>query len=593
MYFQLNNIPYWKGAYMIKKVNHSITAGNMSTSFEGIRVNRYAIPASDGAVAIHKTTGGETSTTASGGTPSGGGTPSVTGPSGGVGGSDIVGNPNLTITDVIDFNVANITEMKPLICITPAHGPKSNKHLEWGWSTKVVDKMVSILKSYKYKDGTPYNVQRCNKGGNHTGKGYSMIETRNLVKKYGSKKVISLVPHWNGCGQKHYTALKGGKDDFTREDSIKLMECVCACAKEVKAKSASFTTMPKGAMDGSCSVVQFPARKKDDGTISYKSCDGATQQDCACALTENWFADYPKGCNWAGANYKDKDSEGRFKTMRAWLESDEGVQTIAEINAKGIKKYIDYINANGLINVSGKQVTPAPQANYEEKTLEEYIKEGKMVDVTKLGGSAANIKVDIRYSTSNNIFKGNVYGDLRKAYLAKNFANKIVKAQEELEKHNATAGTKYTLIIWDAVRPNSIQIKAYKDPRTWPSGQYGKAGDKSIFGKPKGFKCPDGTVGTGSLHSYGVAVDLSIYDKSKNTLLNMGTDFDSTDKAKSAKNASASLIGKEARANRDLLFKVMSAAGLIPISNEWWHFQESFGGKTNASSSKANGYYVK
>jgi hypothetical protein len=280
MYFQLNNIPYWKGAYMIKKVNHSITAGNMSTSFEGIRVNRYAIPASDGAVAIHKTTGGETSTTASGGTPSGGGTPSVTGPSGGVGGSDIVGNPNLTITDVIDFNGANITEMKPLICITPAHGPKSNKHLEWGWSTKVVDKMVSILKSYKYKDGTPYNVQRCNKGGNHTGKGYSMVETRNLVKKYGSKKVISLVPHWNGCGQKHYTALKGGKDDFTREDSIKLMECVCACAKEVKAKSASFTTMPKGAMDGSCSVVQFPARKKDDGTISYKSCDGATQQDC-------------------------------------------------------------------------------------------------------------------------------------------------------------------------------------------------------------------------------------------------------------------------------------------------------------------------
>jgi hypothetical protein len=60
MYFQLNNIPFWKGAYMIKKVTHNITAGNMNTTFEGIRVNRYAIPISDGAVIIDKKTGDET-----------------------------------------------------------------------------------------------------------------------------------------------------------------------------------------------------------------------------------------------------------------------------------------------------------------------------------------------------------------------------------------------------------------------------------------------------------------------------------------------------------------------------------------------------
>jgi hypothetical protein len=53
MYFQLNNIPLWRGAYMILKVSHNITAGNMVTSFEGVRVSRYAMPMSTGAAAIY------------------------------------------------------------------------------------------------------------------------------------------------------------------------------------------------------------------------------------------------------------------------------------------------------------------------------------------------------------------------------------------------------------------------------------------------------------------------------------------------------------------------------------------------------------
>ena len=48
MYFQLNNIPMWKGAYMIYKVEHSIKAGNMTTNFSGTRLNKNAIPFTDG-----------------------------------------------------------------------------------------------------------------------------------------------------------------------------------------------------------------------------------------------------------------------------------------------------------------------------------------------------------------------------------------------------------------------------------------------------------------------------------------------------------------------------------------------------------------
>lgn len=44
MYFQLNNLPMFKGAYMIVSVKHNIVPGNMTTTFTGIRVSKHQIP---------------------------------------------------------------------------------------------------------------------------------------------------------------------------------------------------------------------------------------------------------------------------------------------------------------------------------------------------------------------------------------------------------------------------------------------------------------------------------------------------------------------------------------------------------------------
>lgn len=43
-YFQLNNIPLFKGAYMIINMEHNITAGDMTTKFTGVRMSRYELP---------------------------------------------------------------------------------------------------------------------------------------------------------------------------------------------------------------------------------------------------------------------------------------------------------------------------------------------------------------------------------------------------------------------------------------------------------------------------------------------------------------------------------------------------------------------
>lgn len=47
MYFHLNNIPMFRGAYMIIKVSHNITANSMTTKFKGVRIKNTKTPLVD------------------------------------------------------------------------------------------------------------------------------------------------------------------------------------------------------------------------------------------------------------------------------------------------------------------------------------------------------------------------------------------------------------------------------------------------------------------------------------------------------------------------------------------------------------------
>lgn len=331
MYFQLNNIPMWKGAYMIKKVSHNIVAGNMTTNFEGVRINRYAIPLTDSAVIIAKDTGGRgDSVDNSDEFPVGGDNNPTTGDGGLVPkGKDtnITADPNVQITDTIDFEPSNVSKQKPIICLTPPHGPKTQKRQEWEWGTKLVDTIVEELKKEKYKDGTPFNIQRCNKGGKHSGKnGYSTIETQNIIKKYGSENVISIVPHWNGAAGNYHGTFVNKVSKGVREDSMRLAECMVPEFLKVKEKRNDLD-IPKGMMDGACDIKN----------LGENNTDGAPQLNCACVLTENWFADYPAGCNWS--------SEPPIENSgRKWLLSEQGIKEVSMAHVNGIKRYIETLS---------------------------------------------------------------------------------------------------------------------------------------------------------------------------------------------------------------------------------------------------------
>ena len=203
--------------------------------------------------------------------------------------------------------------------------------------------------------------------------------------------------------------------------------------------------------------------------------------------------------------------------------------------------------------------THGQQVDYDQR-----IREMGLVDVQTLNDS---IMVELRYATTDNFIKQNVYGSLRKAYLLPHFAKKVALAQEILSQRYPG----YRLLIYDAARPRSVQRHMRQ----------------VVEGTPYSAYVADDT--RGGRHNYGVAVDLTIADKDGRPL-DMGTPFDHFDrtawvgdginttlqhfKKYIAQMQQQGLISAEAAANRTLLVEIMDAVGLRPYAKEWWHYQE-------------------
>lgn len=353
MYFQLNNVPMWKGAYMIQKVTHSIKPGDITTKITGVRQNKYAVPLTDanmigfiGKIGSEVGADNETYT--------------QLGELNSIEITDTIGDNTtvLNLANESDFKPENVSENNPLICLTPAHGPKTQKKNEWSWSSQLIDeKIIPMLKAKKIIDANgnelSLNIHRCNVDGKNSNKvGYNLKETEELIKKYGSKKVISIVPHWNGGGGRYYVIFDGKvlgdrKDIHSawtnprspkyREDSVILAKFMAAEVNNFLDKKDLYTKAPDG---------MFKNLKTDMHLLFTESynpdkTDPAVKMNCACILTENWFADY--GTGYDRTNYNQLIN-GHYTNGRAWLESDEGLTAIGEMHVKAIINYINSLN---------------------------------------------------------------------------------------------------------------------------------------------------------------------------------------------------------------------------------------------------------
>jgi D-alanyl-D-alanine dipeptidase len=163
------------------------------------------------------------------------------------------------------------------------------------------------------------------------------------------------------------------------------------------------------------------------------------------------------------------------------------------------------------------------------------------------------IRVDLKYSGTDNFVRQDVYGDLDKCFLQKEAAAKLAAAQKKLTEIKPG----WRLLVFDGARPRRIQAQFFAIVKGTPQQQY--VADPA----------------RGSIHNYGAAVDLTIVDAAGREV-DMGTPFDFFgDLAQPRLESEFLAQGKLAREqldNRLLLRKVMTSAGFLPISNEWWHF---------------------
>ena len=196
--------------------------------------------------------------------------------------------------------------------------------------------------------------------------------------------------------------------------------------------------------------------------------------------------------------------------------------------------------------------TPAAVHQTEPiSSLEQRLIKQGLINVARFDPT---IMVDLKYASDDNFMNSSVYGDLTCAYLYPEPALMLILASRILRDRHP----ELRILVGDAVRPRSVQHKMW-DLVVGTSQQHYVA--NPFFG---------------SMHNYGAAVDVTLYNVETGEELDMGTSFDYFGpRAQPLLEEEFLRLGKLSReqiANRLILREVMVEAGWHPINIEWWHF---------------------
>ena len=210
-----------------------------------------------------------------------------------------------------------------------------------------------------------------------------------------------------------------------------------------------------------------------------------------------------------------------------------------------------------LISVFGFSQTNKKQAKKIEITKVKPIPKPKgmehLVDIQEIDPT---FKIDVKYATSDNFMGKKLYFNIERIYLQKEVALRLAKCQAFLKKTQP----KYSLLVYDGVRPLSVQQAMWDALDSLPPVQRGK-----FVSNPA----------NGSVHNYAAAVDVTICDQFGKPL-DMGAGYDDIREiaypSLEAKFLAEGKLTKKQVANRKLLRRVMESQQFKNIPSEWWHF---------------------
>lgn len=167
--------------------------------------------------------------------------------------------------------------------------------------------------------------------------------------------------------------------------------------------------------------------------------------------------------------------------------------------------------------------------------------------------TVAGLVVDLRYASANN-FDGRVlYDGFDCGWLREEACAGLERAVAWLAQQRPG----WRLVVLDALRPQRVQEAIWRDVAGTPAALY--------FADPA----------RGSIHSYGMAVDVTLRDATDREL-DMGSGFDEmtlrSHPALEAEQLAAGAITPAHVAAREVLRRAMAAGGFEGIPTEWWHF---------------------
>lgn len=174
-------------------------------------------------------------------------------------------------------------------------------------------------------------------------------------------------------------------------------------------------------------------------------------------------------------------------------------------------------------------------------------------DFRRLDTLQHGIAIDLRYATSNNFVGHPVYAGNDCAWLHREAADALELAAAWL--HERRPG--WRLLVLDALRPQRVQQRLWDELQGTPLTMY--------LAHPE----------RGSIHSFGMAVDLTLLDP-QDREVDMGSGFDEMTLAShpdhEAEHLALGALTAQHLVERGWLRAAMRAAGFHGIPQEWWHF---------------------
>ena len=163
------------------------------------------------------------------------------------------------------------------------------------------------------------------------------------------------------------------------------------------------------------------------------------------------------------------------------------------------------------------------------------------------------VRHELRYASTENFVRADMYSPFDCAWLRREGAAQLAQSARQLRQ----ARPELTLLVLDALRPQRVQERMWKTLEG--------TGLTDYLANPA----------IGSIHSFGMAVDVTICD-AHGRELDMGTPFDDLTELSHPVLEEAWLARGELTpaqvANRSLLRAAMDAGGWRGITREWWHF---------------------